>query len=477
MQTQKADRSSVISTFRYLYNKGVLEYYLQLFSFALIMAIFGGATIWSLSLLPWLTESDITTTNTKNYFSHRTVTLVFCLAIVSFGPVYISFYISIIGLKSVIWSQKLPLVQLPNVEMRSEEDTKQQKVKPEVERGLNHYIYFAVFHVLFWPAAYLIVQFMFNFDFWFYYLDLVYFAISFLPLSVQAAYYVLSEEIVGDNCVLRVKFSFAYAIAELLVVISALGYTLFLFPIYANLDNTAKILWRLFLHPVWFEVFMILPQRLLAKKEIKTKKVYWRFLVVLHSLSHSVTIGRMLIMNISNTEASVILIVLTNLQEFIMRITTFERDYLMMWLISGKEKAKACYKSEELSIVHSCIVNAEMVFELAGIMISPCFMIFFAKDKYLFNFNSYEMSYMYFIYNLLIQLACEIVTDMICIIYEVRYSKLPLIEVWKHIRHHKVILFSIYALSTMGVLGMIYTSLRLPRVLFCTSTQYSSCSY
>ena len=62
------------STISYLYGKGVLEYYFQLLLlFAFAMAVFGGLTIWSLSLLPWLTEGDVTATDTKNYFSHTNI--------------------------------------------------------------------------------------------------------------------------------------------------------------------------------------------------------------------------------------------------------------------------------------------------------------------------------------------------------------------------------------------------------------------
>jgi len=324
------------------------------------------------------------------------------------------------------------------------------------------------------PALYSIIQFAFHYSFWFYYIDFIYFGVCFLPLSVQGAYFVLADDMEQPA---RLRFALIYGLAELFVVVSALGYSFFLFPIYSNLDDTSKICWRLFLHPVWFELTMMLPQRILAKDQVKTNMVHWRFLVVLHSLSHSVTIGRMLIMNVSSTTNATILIFLTNIQEFVMRVTTFKRDYLITWLFCGKEHANDMYKRKDLVIVHTSIVTAEMIFEIVGIMISMPFAIFFAKQKYLLNFNTHMYPNGSIINNTLLQIIFEFVTDVLCILWEIKYEHLPLMDTWRQLREKRILLFCAYAICTMGILGMIYTSLRVPRAAFCSSENLCSCSY
>lgn len=82
----------------------------------------------------------------------------------------------------------------------------------------------------------------------------------------------------------RMRLAVMFTASELIVIVSALGYTFFLFPLYAALESDIyKALWRILLHPVWFEITMILPQRLISLKELRNVGV-WRFIPVLHSL-------------------------------------------------------------------------------------------------------------------------------------------------------------------------------------------------
>jgi hypothetical protein len=82
----------------------------------------------------------------------------------------------------------------------------------------------------------------------------------------------------------RMRLALMFTVSELVVIVSALIYMFVLFPLYTRLGNdTWKALWRLLAHSVWFEMTMILPQRVIAMKELRGTSV-WRFLPIMHSL-------------------------------------------------------------------------------------------------------------------------------------------------------------------------------------------------
>jgi len=91
----------------------VVYYYLQIMLTAAIIGTFSGFFIWLLSLMPWLNENG----GTIDYFSRTSVTILFLMAIVSFGPVYMSFYMTIMSGKK-----------------------------------LGRYGYYVIFHIIFWSS-------------------------------------------------------------------------------------------------------------------------------------------------------------------------------------------------------------------------------------------------------------------------------------------------------------------------------------
>lgn len=409
----------------------VLSFYSKIVIMALVLAIPTSIFILALSFLPWSYNLG----NYLDYFDVATVTVVVSLSVVSFGPWYITYYTYLI--KGWQMSKK--------------------------------YLIHILFHTVSWPIFYSVLVSQ-GIYIWFYYLDFLYFAFSFLPISFHTAY----ENISAKNW----KFALKYAVTELFVIISALGYTFFLFPVYMDLDDSWKILWCLILHPIWFEFTMLLPQRLLATREISKDNEYLNFLPAMHSIFHNTTIRRTIFFGLNNFYFTILLITISNIQEIILRLTVPYRDKFFLRIFF-----RLVYNEGESSVTtYGCIVNMEMLFELIGIMISPTMMLCFMKYGYLFIFNNGSMESI--IYNFAIQLVMEILTDIFCIIYEMRIHKIDLIDIWNHIvgdgllpKNRKFLLFCLYGTCTMGVLGMIYTTTLLPRALFCSEHNILTCTY
>lgn len=404
------------------------------------------------SFLPFTNDID----NYKNYFSVPAITALLCLAMVSFGPFYITYYAYMI---SGILPIKYPL----------------------------RYILHVFFHICFWPIFFSILVY-YQIFVWYYYVDFTFFALCFLPLSVHAAY----DIIYNGNLYNTIKF----AIAEFCVTVSALMYTFILFPIFLESSNVIKIIWRLTLHPIWFEMTILLPERVMTIGNLSiannNDKFYSSFIPVMHSIFHNITLGRMLLYSVNDIYMCLLLTMLTNLIEIILRLSILKRDDFFKKFI-GLSIFKKCFdtKSEEQSGEqreknhqdeldrHGAIIIMELLLEIVSIFISPIIMICFMKYKYMFNFNggSTETSLTIIFINFALQFIFEIPTDLLCMIFEIRNHKIELYQIWNKIGNKKTFIFAIYGMCTMGILGMLYLSLRLPRLIFCSSQDILDCTY
>jgi hypothetical protein len=60
-----------------------------------------------------------------------------------------------------------------------------------------------------------------------------------------------------------------------------------------------------------------------------------------------------------------------------------------------------------------------------------------------------------------IQLVAEVITDTICIRYETH--KFDIFGAWEKVKRTSFYVFLGYGYASMGILGMIYTCMKLPR--------------
>lgn len=401
----------------------ILKLYQNIIKIALLISIIACIFLLIVSYLPWSNNLS----NYSNYYNVWTIAIILCISVTSFGPIYITYYAYLID-KSKINKNFLVMVLIQS---------------------------------LFWPILYLSLVGA-GIYVWYYYLDFAFFIFGFLPLSMNVAYNIISEK--------NMTFTIKFGISELFVIISALCYTFFLYPIFMQLSLTMKIVWRLFIHPLWFEITMLLPQRVLTSNELSGYDKTTSFLPALHSLFHNVTIGRMLLYSIDNFYVFLFLVTLNNIQEICLRFSLLWRDkFIAKWIYGDKDNDHHIYGS---------IISIEMMLELIGIFISPFMMLLFNRYDYMFNFNDkMENMISVTIYSFFVQLLLEIPTDIICIIYEMRVHKIDLINIWKIIMTKKMIIFCIYGVCTMGILGMLYTTVRLPRFAYCSSNLITSCTY
>lgn len=422
----------------------ILKLYFNIFAHSFVLSLPVIAFITLIYLLPWANDLN----NYNNYYNVIVVAAVLYLSLISFGPWYISYYTYLIN--------------------------------GDIKKFDRKYIIHVIIQTIFWPVFFTILIYYKIYP-WFYYLDFMFFVFGFLPIVAHVAYCYIMK---GDERAVRSTIRFV--ISELIVIIGALSYTFFLFPFYVKLSDGNKIIWRLTLHPLWFEL-MLLAQRVLASLDVTEENKYKRFFLALHSIFHYVTIGRMVLFSVNDPYMCLLMITLSNIQEIVGRLTVVWRDERIYKMFMTCKRIFGLGKNDIDEFkwdieTYGCIINMEMLLELISIFMSPFMMGLFMKYEYMFSFNGVaahagSITVASIFLNFVYQLLTEILTDVLCMNFEMKIHKINLAKTWKNIGTKKILLFCIYGMCTMGSLGMIYTTLILPRAAFCKENNILTCTY
>ncbi|EGG23556.1 putative transmembrane protein [Cavenderia fasciculata] len=278
----------------------------------------------------------------------------------------------------------------------------------------------------------------------------------------------------------RIKNGFAFLGTELLVSACALAYGMFLIQLYSNFSNVSKIAWRLLVHPIYFEIFMMIPVRLLVTKQMERKGVnIMHSLAVVHAQAHISTLGRMMISTINQTEFTIVSVLLLNIGKLVFRSSVQLRDRLASNMIS---KITHHEHKESKKFVRAVGMYTEMIMENSSIPASAFTMWVFYDNRGLFFFpypDGGTFTLGEAALNSFIQLIGAFVFDIITLWINERYFGLPLERAWKKMRENWAPFFGflIYGIATMGMGGIIWMACKLPRFVTCSSHDVCSCKF
>jgi hypothetical protein len=489
-----------------------LRYYADVAGCALALSAPCIAFVYALSLVPWLTLER----GPRDYYSRPAAHAALYASFTAFGPVYIFLVVLIVaGGRAAL-------------------------------RRAGWFLVHCAAQAVFWPLVYASAL-RDRPGLLFYYVDFAWFALCFLPLTYHGAHAVLwNQDAVAPlggarSAADRRRMALAYTASELVVIVAALGYNFFLFPVYTQLrSDWQRLAWRLVLHPLWFEAVLVLPARVMVKNELCIDRDEWRFLPAMHALFHSATMGRMLIVGIGDPLIALAATVASNAIELALRLSAHRRDrwtggatcyrgsaarsgpYAMLGssefelrLRSGgspdsatppalggmsrsasteaqpdedvaADLVRVAAALEPGAAVHAQIVNVEMLVELVGIVTGPAVMIFFrdAGAGFFFRFacpaaaGAAPVSVAQMLALTAAQLAVEVPTDLACVWHEVARAGLPLVAAWRLQRTPAVLAFLCYGTLSMAVLGVVYCGMVLPRAGPCTDAlDLCSCAY
>ncbi|KAF2077512.1 hypothetical protein CYY_001211 [Polysphondylium violaceum] len=278
----------------------------------------------------------------------------------------------------------------------------------------------------------------------------------------------------------RLSNGFAFLGTEILVSATALMYGMFMIQLYIGFSNIAKIAWRLVIHPIYFEVLMMIPVRLLVTKQMEKKGAnIMHSLAVVHAQAHISTLGRMMISTINEIEFTVVSVILLNIGKLVFRSSVQLRDKAanrVLKKVMGKEN------QESKRFVRAVGLYTEMIMENASIPASAFTMWTFYNIRGLFFFpypDSGEFTLADATINVAIQLGIAFVFDILTLLINERYFHLPLDRAWKRMKEKWLPFFGflLYGLISMGSIGIIYMACRVPRFLTCDTQDVCSCKF
>ncbi|EFA84866.1 hypothetical protein PPL_01859 [Heterostelium album PN500] len=270
----------------------------------------------------------------------------------------------------------------------------------------------------------------------------------------------------------RRRNALAFLGTETLVSATALLYGMFFIQVYTNFSDYAKIVWRLVIHPIYFEIFMMIPVRLLVTKQMEKKGVsIMHSLAVVHAQAHISTLGRMMISTINEIEFTIISVFLLNIGKLVFRSSVQIRDKYASRVL---EKVMGTEHKESKKFVRAVGLFTEMIMENASIPASA-FMMWLFYDRRALFFLPYpsggSFTFDAAVINVVIQIVIAIPFDIITLIINERYFGLPLERAWKKMREKWLPFFGflIYGVITMGMIGVLWMACRLPRFITCKS--------
>ena len=130
--------------------------------------------------------------------------------------------------------------------------------------------------------------YLLNFPFWYYYLDVL---LLFTSYVFAAMGFGFASNTTDAPLRKKLQDGLRFTLIEALVTAVALIYGLLLMPVYAKLSASQRVLWRVIVHPLYFEVLIFVPVRL------SIQRLYRRFnsplvaLEMTHSETHLVMVG------------------------------------------------------------------------------------------------------------------------------------------------------------------------------------------
>eukprot|EP00026_Physarum_polycephalum_P006081 Phypoly_transcript_06122.p1 GENE.Phypoly_transcript_06122~~Phypoly_transcript_06122.p1 ORF type:complete len:512 (+),score=57.98 Phypoly_transcript_06122:231-1766(+) len=282
----------------------------------------------------------------------------------------------------------------------------------------------------------------------------------------------------------RIISGLYYLITEVLVSATALAYGMFFITIYSSMDDIGKIAWRLVLHPLYFEILMMLPVHYLVARRMKKEQdvniLYT--LSVVHAQSHISTLGRMMFSTLDHVSLTVLSVLLLNVGKFFFRLSTPLRNSLVQKIMNmdvRETPQETIARLERQRYIVSAAIQTEMIVENSCAIFAGLTMYLFEANKqvFMFPYPKGELMLQTVIFIILVQLGFALVFDLTTLYVAQRFLHLPVLETWKDMwqRKYRFFGFLLYGLLTMGVVGIFYMGFKAPRVPFCTSESVCSC--
>jgi len=319
----------------------------------------------------------------------------------------------------------------------------------------------------------------------------------------------------------KIRSGLEITLTEFIVSAVSLSYAMFMMRALLRLENDYwKLIWRMLIYPVYFECLVMIPVRLFIRGRLSNEMNVMKVMAVVHAQCHISTMGKILSMSFNSYYLLFLSALLLNFGKFFGRSSIGIRDNIVKKCLlvlfsrcksSSRETdlpatdipldkmeikraipegdASPVYPnsrtSRERKINTTNLVNNVLIFteifadNSSVVMAAFCIKMFYPiRSVFMFPFPDKPLIDQDIVILITIQLITAIPFDILTIYINEFYFKKELFATWKVIMKQKYRYygFLIYGLLSMGLIGLIYMSLNVPRVLFCTSNNICDCT-
>eukprot|EP01132_Coremiostelium_polycephalum_P005122 gene5122-6376_t len=321
--------------------------------------------------------------------------------------------------------------------------------------------------------------------YWFYYIDCLGVFGIFVFGQSAFAYKMnlcIQKETIGAvvNKAKAIMTAYNYSAPDIVVTVFTIVYMFFLLPVYFSIQNNIlRLGWRLVIHPVYWTLIVMIARQFLTR-DISTDDIMLNSNIVLHTFFHHQTLGKIFVYTFSddNSALTEIGIVISAIEDVILRSVALKRDEWFFTLLIGRQKAIQHVYSQQSLQLRAAILNIQVALEFSGLISAPVFVYMFQKHKLLFHFfDGPALKPLTLFYQTCLGVGLDVISEFVCTYIETRFYRMPIHSTWKWMKANKgFMLWLIYGSVTMGLFGMLWTCGRVPRAGLCTSNDICSCN-
>jgi hypothetical protein len=323
-------------------------------------------------------------------------------------------------------------------------------------------------------AIYILIPFLLysaDFPYWYYHIDTILVVVFYVSISFAVGYF-------GKR---SIKEGFWLMLTELFVAAAAIAYGMFLMMYYGLIDGWGKVFYRAIFHPLYSEIFVLVPVRLLVHHHIKSNKNVMYCLAIVHAQSHSAAMGRLMLPAIEDIMLFVVCVIIYNLFRFMLRVVSRKREKLLYRVMEMMGFHDVKPAESNASFTGSVEIQTEILMENSAIVIACVTLVVIGKQGNLFMFpfpqRKIDTATIFIIG--IIQLAIGAVFDFGALFVLQKYLKMPIVDTWKTMwkNRHTFFGYFAYGLFTMGFIGSLWFAFMVPRISHCPSNDICSCAW
>lgn len=230
----------------------------------------------------------------------------------------------------------------------------------------HKYFVVGIIGVIFSVGPYFLFYYS-NFSYWYYYIDTFTIVVIYSVTSFATGYFGSDNEIERHY---KVRNGLMFFFSGMFVTAVTMIYGMFILMYYGTMSNIVKVIWRLSLHPIYFEFLVMIPSRMLVKQNIQARGSILSTLLIVHSHSHIFSLGRLMIANIDDLTLTIGSTVALNIGKLILRISLGWRDEKMEKMINWV-KQKLCgvpyvpaevdqWQADSMATIRAVVITSEV---------------------------------------------------------------------------------------------------------------------